>query len=201
MAPFRTLSTEQIKGFREGNENAFREIYLHYGPKVYGFAYSYLKEKSQSEEIVQETFLAIWESRQRFDESRALEPYLFTIAKRLVLDQLRKIVNTKALREKLLMTINEQHNETEEQIIFSDMLVFAERAINELPLQQQTVFRLSRIDGLSYDEIAERLNLSRNTVKNHLIVAVKKLKKHFNNQEMTYLLLLTSAFFENYLAD
>lgn len=195
MYSFRTLSTEKIKGFREGNETAFREIYVHFGPKIYGFAFSFLKERPQSEEIVQETFLSLWENRQKFDESRALEPYLFTIAKRLVLDQLRKTVHTKALREKLLAAISEQHNETEEQIIFSDLLVFAERAIDELPLQQQTVFRLSRVEGLSYDEIAERLNLSRNTVKNHLIVAVKKLKKHFNNQEMIYLIFLVSISF------
>lgn len=195
MYSFRTLSTEKIKGFREGNETAFREIYVHFGPKIYGFAFSFLKERLQSEEIVQETFLSLWENRQKFDESRALEPYLFTIAKRLVLDQLRKTVHTKALREKLLAAISEQHNETEEQIIFSDLLVFAERAIDELPLQQQTVFRLSRVEGLSYDEIAERLNLSRNTVKNHLIVAVKKLKKHFNNQEMIYLIFLVSISF------
>ena len=195
MYSFRTLSTEQIKGFREGNETAFRKIYLHFGPKIYSFAFSFLKEKQQSEEIVQETFLALWENRQKFDESRALEPYLFTIAKRLVLDQLRKVVNTKVLRGKLLVTIAKQHNETEEQIIFSDMLVFAERAIDELPKQQQIVFRLSRMEGLSYEEIAERLSLSKNTVKNHLIVAAKKLKTHFDNQEMIYLLCVFSAFF------
>jgi len=195
MYSFRTLSTEQIKGFREGNETAFRKIYLHFSPKIYGFAFRFLKEKQQSEEIVQETFLALWENRLKFDESRALEPYLFTIAKRLVLDQLRKVVNAKVLREKLLVAIAKQHNETEEQIIFSDMLVFAERAIDELPKQQQIVFRLSRMEGLSYEEIAERLSLSKNTVKNHLIVAVKKLKTHFDNQEMIYLLCVFSIFF------
>ena len=195
MTPFRTLSTEQIKGFREGNELAFRYIYLHFSTKVYAFAFSFLKERQQSEEIVQETFLALWENRQKFDENRALEPYLFTIAKRLILDQLRKVVSTSTMRAKLLAIIEKQHNETEEQIIFSDMLVFAERAINELPKQQQTVFRLSRVEGLSYEEIAEQLSLSKNTVKNHLIVAVKKLKSHFDNQEMLYLFCIISVFY------
>lgn len=194
MSSFLTLSTEQVKNFREGSEIAFGEIYNHYGLKVYRFSYSFLKDKQQSEEIVQETFISLWESRHKFDESKALEPYLFTIAKRLVLDQLRKVVSNKTLIERLTVTIASQHNQTEEQVIFSDLLVFAEKAINDLPQQQQLVFRLSRLEGLSYDEIAERLNLSRNTVKNHLIVAVKKLKNHFYNQEMMYLVLLVSVF-------
>ncbi|WP_299568140.1 RNA polymerase sigma factor [uncultured Pedobacter sp.] len=195
MRSFLSLSSEQINGFREGSENIFREIYQYFGPKVYRFAFSFLKEKQQSEEIVQETLIVLWENRQSFDESKALEPYLFTIAKRLVLDQLRKTLSTKSLRERLLVAMSEQHNETEEQIIFSDMLVFAEKAINELPKQQQVVFKLSRIEGLSYDEIAERLNLSRNTVKNHLVVAAKRLRTCFDSQEITYLLLIWGFLF------
>lgn len=195
MRHFLTLSPEHIISFREGSENTFREIYQYFGPKVYRFAFSFLKEKQQSEEIVQETLIVLWENRQSFDESKALEPYLFTIAKRLVLDQLRKTLSTKSLRERLLVAMSEQHNETEEQIIFSDMLVFAEKAINELPKQQQVVFKLSRIEGLSYDEIAERLNLSRNTVKNHLVVAAKRLRTCFDSQEITYLLLIWGFLF------
>lgn len=196
MCAFLTLSVKQIECFRRGDEHAFREIYVLFSPKVYRFAFSFLKEKQQSEEIVQETFLSLWENRIKFDETKPLEPYLFTIAKRLVLDQLRKQINTNSLRDKLLVLISEQHNETEEQIIFSDMLVFAEKAIKELPAQQQVVYRLSRVEGLSYDEIAQRLNLSRNTVKNHLVVAVKKLRTAFNKQEITFLLLLWISSFK-----
>ncbi|MFN0256714.1 RNA polymerase sigma factor [Pedobacter ureilyticus] len=191
MCPSIILTAAQIKDFKNGSEIVFREIYLYFSPKVYRFAFNFLKEKQHSEEIVQETFLSLWENRHKFEEGKPLEPYLFTIAKRLVLDQLRKKISTDTLRGKLLAAIAEQHNETEERIIFSDMLVFAEKAIKDLPQQQQVVFRLSRLEGLSYDEIALRLNLSKNTVKNHLCVAVKKLRTSFSNQEITFLLLLT----------
>lgn len=184
------LSAEIINDFRGGDETAFREIYLYFSPKIYRFAFGYLKEKEHTEEIVQEAFLCLWENRQKFELDKPLEPYLFTIAKRLVLDQLRKQISTVHLRKKLLAAISEQHNDTEEQIIFSDMLVYAEKAISQLPQQQQTVFRLSRVEGLSYDEIAERLKLSRNTVKNHLGVAVKKLKASFSDSEINFLMLI-----------
>lgn len=195
MYSFKALSTKQINDFREGNEIAFKEIYVLFSPKVYAFAYSFLKDQLQSEEIVQETFLSFWENRAKFDADKVLEPYLFTIAKRQILDQLRKVISTKKLRENLLTSIITQHNDTENQVIFADMLSFANKAINELPKQQQLVFRLSRMEGLSYDEIADRLGLSKNTVKNHLIVAAKKLKTCFDNQEIIFLLCLFSTFF------
>ncbi|WP_461790553.1 RNA polymerase sigma factor [Pedobacter sp.] len=195
MHPFLKLSAAQLSEFREGNEAAFKEIYVLYSSKIYAFAYSFLKDHMQCEEIVQETFLSLWENRRKFDGDRALEPYLFTIAKRQIVDQLRKVVSSKKLRENLLTSIAAQHNDTENEVIFADMLSFADKAISELPKQQQLVFKLSRVEGLSYDEIAERLGLSRNTVKNHLIVAVKKLKTCFDNQEIIFLLYIFSMFF------
>lgn len=194
MHPFLKLSAAQLSEFREGNEAAFKEIYVLYSAKIYAFAYSFLKDRLQSEEIVQETFLSLWENRQKFDGDKALEPYLFTIAKRQILDQFRKLLSTKKLRDNLLASLQVQHTDTEDRVIFADMLSFADKAINELPKQQQIVFRLSRIEGLSYDEIADRLGLSRNTVKNHLIVAAKKLKTCFDNQEMIFLLCICNFF-------
>jgi RNA polymerase sigma-70 factor (family 1) len=176
MLPFRTLS------------NAFKKIYQLYAPRINRFAYSFLKDKVQSEEIVQETFISLWENRQKFNQDKALEPYLFTICKRLILDGFRKVTSTNVLREKLLLKISQTHNDTEDGIILSDLMVFAESAIKELPKQQQIVFRLSRFEELSYEEIADRLNLSKNTVKNHLVVAVKTLRAQFSNQEIIYLL-------------
>lgn len=195
MLPFRRFSNEQIKDLREGNEPAFQHVYLFLAPKVYSFAYRFLKDKTQSEEIVQEAFITLWENRHKLDEERPLEPYLFTISKRLVLDSLRKATSSQALREKLMLKISENHNETEESIILSDLMAFAEKAIQELPKQQQIVFRLSRFEGLSYEEIGERLNLSKNTVKNHLVVAVKTLKMQLGSEEMIYALLLLINFF------
>lgn len=194
MLPFRTFSDEQINGLREGKESAFQQIYHSLAPRVYGFAYSFLKNKVQSEEVVQEAFILLWENRLKLLHDKPLEPYLFTISKRLVLDIFRKATSTNAMRENLILKISEMHNETEERIILSDLMFFAEKAIQELPKQQQLVFRLSRFEGLSYEEIGERLNLSRNTVKNHLVIAVKTLKTQFSNQELIYTLLVLTYF-------
>jgi len=194
MLPFGVISIEQLKGLQQGNESAFQQIYKSLAPKVYRFAYSYVKDSVQSEEIVQEAFIALWENRQKFDHTRAIEPYIFTISKRLVLDTFRRATSSNALRQQLILKISENHNETEEGIILSDLMIFAEKAIGELPKQQQQVFRLSRFEGLSYEEIGERMNLSKNTVKNHLVVAVKTLKVRLGRQEIIYTLLILISY-------
>lgn len=195
MLPFLTFNEDQIKRLREGNSLIFQQIYQDLAPKIYRLAYSFLKDKVQSEEVVQEAFIVFWENRQAFEIGRPIEPYLFTVSKRLVMDSFRKATSTNALREKLMLKISEKHNETEDKIILSDLMAFAEKAIQDLPRQQQIVFRLSRFEGLSYDEIGERLNLSKNTVKNHLVVAVKTLKTQFSSHEMIYFLLVFVSLF------
>ena len=195
MLPFLTFNEDQIKRLREGDALIFQQIYQDLAPKIYRLAYSFLKDKEQSEEVVQEAFIVFWENRQAFEIGRPIEPYLFTVSKRLVMDSFRKATSTNALREKLMLKISEKHNETEDKIILSDLMAFAEKAIQDLPRQQQIVFRLSRFEGLSYDEIGERLNLSKNTVKNHLVVAVKTLKTQFSSHEMIYFLLVFVSLF------
>lgn len=195
MLPFLTFNEDQIKRLREGDSLIFQQIYQDLAPKIYRLAYSFLKDKVQSEEVVQEAFIVFWENRQAFEAGRPIEPYLFTVSKRLVMDSFRKATSTNALREKLMLKISEKHNETEDKIILSDLMAFAEKAIQDLPRQQQIVFRLSRFEGLSYDEIGERLNLSKNTVKNHLVVAVKTLKTQFSSHEMIYFLLVFVSLF------
>lgn len=183
-----------LSRFRNGDEEAFRTIYEKYYHRVYWFAFSFLKNKEQSEEILQETFLNTWTNRKKLDDTLPLEPYLFTVCKRLVLDAFRKATSTSKLRATMLARIEEMHNTTEDNIIFSDLMKFTENAISSLPKQQQTIFRLSRFEGLSYEEIAKQLNISKHTVKNHLVAALKTIKDQFEHQGILYSLFILLYF-------
>lgn len=193
MFSLKALDNCLINDFRNGSEAAFKVIYNTFSANVYAFAFSFLKDRDKSEEIVQETFIILWENRLKFDENRAFEPYLFTISKRLILDSFRKATNINLFKEKLLLKMATAHNDTEEEIMLADLIGFTERVIKDLPKQQQVVFRLSRFEGLSYDEIGLQLNLSRNTVKNHLVIALKTVRTQFARQEVIYSLLLLAS--------
>lgn len=185
-----TVDPALLEQLRNSDEKAFKLIYEQHYRKIYQFANSFLKNKEQSEEVLQETFLNFWMTRDRIIIDMPVEPLLFTICKRLVLDAFRKATSTTKQRLHLLQLMAEEDNGTEENIIFSDLMRFTEDIISELPRQQQTVFRLSKFEGHSYEEIGEQLNISKNTVKNHLVVAVKALRAQLDGHGVLYLLFI-----------
>ena len=173
-----------------GDESAFTVIYDRYGQKVYRLAFRFLKDRQQSEEIVQETFISLWLNREKLDANGNLWLYLYVISKRLSLNALRQVGKSSVLVEKLLHRISELENTTEEEVLAHDLEHYAEKIIEKLPRQQQLVFKLSRVEGLSHKEIAEQLHISPNTVKNHMVEALKTLKAHLKYSDFLYIVVL-----------
>lgn len=190
MKLFESLEKSYVIRIKNEDQSAFRELYNIYGKRLYNFAYRFLKNKEQSEEIVQESFLNLWLNRNKLKEQYPIGPYLFTIGRRLTLNALRHATTSKESLERLWESLTYIHNEAEEQILFNNLQEFAATAYSNLPKQQQLVFRLSREEGLSYDEIADRLKISRNTVKNHLVAALKNLRVQFTQSDISYFLFL-----------
>jgi RNA polymerase sigma-70 factor (family 1) len=185
-----SLNTDVLTRLKNGDEAAFSAIYDRHYREIYNFIFTFLKQKQLAEELLQETFLTIWIQRERIDPLQPLEPLLFTICRRKVLDNFRRITSTEALKQQLLLTMQGMANDTEEAIFYNDTIAFTNNALERLPRQQQVVFKLSRLEGLSYDEIAERTHLSKNTVRNHLVAALKTLRLHFEEHGVIYLFLL-----------
>jgi len=173
-----------------GDESAFTAVYELYSEKVYRLAFRFLKDREQSEEIVQETFINLWLSREKLNADGNMWLYLYVISKRLSLNALRQVGKSSSLVEKLLHQISELQNTTEEEVLAHDLEHYAEKVIEKLPRQQQLVFKLSRIEGLSHKEIAEQLQISPNTVKNHMVEALKTLKYHLKYSDFLYLLII-----------
>jgi RNA polymerase sigma-70 factor (family 1) len=186
------IVNNQIPQLILGNEVAFRTIYDQYNQKIYRLAFRYLKDTSLSEEIVQETFIKLWLNRTALDPEGDIWSYLSLISKRLSLNSLREISRSTSLTIKLLSNIEEAYNGTEENIYASDLEQITEKLIHKLPRQQQQVYQLSRVKGLSHKEIAEQLCISPNTVKNHMVQALKTLRAKL---DFSYLLSLTLFLF------
>jgi RNA polymerase sigma-70 factor (ECF subfamily) len=186
-----TEERKMIIDLKAGDELAFRKVFDLHFHRLKIFCFRFLRNKQHAEEIVHDAFINVWTNRDRIDENRSILPYLYTITKRLALNALRDIATSQKAMDELWHHMEVLSNETEETILLNDLKKFTENIVIHLPPQQQLVFRMKRYQGLSYDEIAAELNLSRNTVKNHFFAALKTLRTHFNESDTAYFMLLS----------
>lgn len=179
---------------KSGDEAAFKVLFDVWFKKLYSFSYRYLKNKELAEEIVQETLLQVWLNREKLDEQVLISPYLFTIARRLSLNSLRQIATSRSATQKLYSDLKESVNTTEEAVSFSELQRMTEEALALMPKQQQQVYRMSRNEGLSLDEIALELGIAKNTVKKHLSEALKVIRKHFSVRYYLFFISMVAVF-------
>lgn len=160
----------------EGNHEAFTQLYDMYAERIYYFALRFMISKEDAENITQEVFVKVWETRDRLDVNLSLSSYLFTIAKNTIFNLHRKRVNELAYLEHLGSYLESNQVRLENEIIFRDIQDHLEKLINELPPQRKKVFELSRKQGLSHKEISEQLNISEKTIETHIRLALKTLR-------------------------
>ncbi len=177
-----TSNTELVKLLKKGDIAAFNDIYKMYCHKLHRFVLMYLKQDEDAEEIVQEVFVKIWESRSKIDIYASFESFLFTIAYNSTISLLRKRMSENKSREYLKSL---QQIDSEDQVIdeirFKELNHQIHSLLEQLTPRQREIFLLSREDGLTHKEIAEKLDISENTVNNHLVTILKFLKSHIDN--------------------
>jgi RNA polymerase sigma-70 factor (ECF subfamily) len=184
-------NTELVKLLKTGDMAAFDAIYNKYCHKLHEFVLMFLKQEEDAEEIVQEVFIKIWESRGKIDVYASFESFLFTIAYNATMSLLRKRVSETKSREylKSLQQIN-----SAEQVIgeiqFNELDNKVQSLLQQLTPRQKEIYLLSREDGLTHREIAQKLNISESTVNNHLVTTIKYLKSHIDSSLTVNILFL-----------
>lgn len=186
MPPLSSVNPLLIAQLRNGSEQAFQSIYQQYHQTVYRFAYAFLKNDELSKEVTQEAFLSLWIHRQDLSETLPLYPYLFNKARRLTIDAFRRITTASRMQRELTVVQETLSNETEDTVLWNDLQQITAEILKSLPKQQQIVFKLSRMEGLSYEEVAKELNISKNTVKYHLVCALKSIKFQLTKHDVLY---------------
>lgn len=165
-----------VKKLREGNNLAFTELYRLYSRKLYAFCYRFLASDVLANEIVHDVFVAIWERRASLDSEKSFESYLFAIAKNKVIDAIKASVKEAEFRKEFGSTLS-QIAHMEDASTVNEIKKIEEETVANFPPQRKLVYKLSREEYLSYDEIAQRLGISKNSVKTHLKLALKELRE------------------------
>lgn len=159
-----------------GNEKAFEQIVRYYFPHLLPFAVSITKNRAVAEDIVQEAFLRLWQHRHEYAQLYNVRAWLFTVTSNLSLTYIKKMALEGNLLRQLAPDTSSRATEAEERLHYKESGLLLHEAMLRLPPQQQEVYRLSRYEELSIPEIAERLHLSPNTVKNHLVKALQSVR-------------------------
>ena len=150
-----------------------------------------------AEDLVHEVFLKLWEVREKIEIRENFAGYLFRICHNKAADTIRKIANERSLREQMLYSY--QVFSLDEYRSVNDLKHFdslVEEALNSLPPKRRQVYELCRREGLSYQEVAERLQISPNTVKEHMAKALASLRNFLQDKgQLTLSLLLFFQFF------
>lgn len=180
---------------RKGDEQAFRELYVRHNRQVLAFAIHLTHSAVDAEDILQDTFLRLWTSRAALPDIERFDNYIFMIARNRTLDHLRKVALQQRLIDQVWANISEISEELEQQLDARESKQLIHKALEALSPQKQTVFQLSRQQGLSHEEISQQLHLSKSRVKNLLVETLKHIRV-FLAQHSTLLALLFSLVYE-----
>ncbi|MFY9150497.1 MAG: RNA polymerase sigma-70 factor [Prolixibacteraceae bacterium] len=176
------ITQELLTRLKSGDMLAFDQIYKQYSHNLFSFVFKILKNEDEADDIVQEVFVKIWESREKLGDYKLLNSYIFTIAYNNSIDLIRKRINSSKYLDHLKnSSVIEITPTTISEIEFNELNIQVGKLIANLPERQKHVYLLHREDGLTYTEIAEQLGISKNTVENHMVKALKYLRQNMDN--------------------
>jgi RNA polymerase sigma-70 factor (ECF subfamily) len=190
------LSEKQaLETIQSGNESAFEMIFRSYYQPLCRYAYSFLEDKEEAEEVVQSAFITIWEKRKSLDIQTSLKSYLYRMVRNACLNVIKheKIKQQHVTHE---LTVADTSNESVTQKVYATELELKiSEAMKTLPEQCRLVFQLSRFEELKYQEIADQLQISVKTVENHMGKALKLMREQLK-EYLPVLLIFIKDFIE-----
>lgn len=152
------------------------EIITTYRSRIYGFLYKYVKVPTEAEDLTQDVMVKILENRDKFDRVRDMDSYILTIAHHVIMDHFKKLHRDKTYKEQVWESMQRSEAVVLPSLYRKEFLENIEEAMKILPDRQRTVFRMSRFEGMSLEEISKKLEISPYTVKNHLAEATRKIR-------------------------
>ncbi len=184
---------ELMHEIKEGNMFALDALYGRYSKRLYKFSFSILKSVEDSENILQDVFLNLWENRHNVEKDTTVKYYIFTIAYNTSITLIRKKVKETQYLDylKSLQDLNQEpsiQDIEDNEIKYNELTLKLNEIIEHLPQRQKEVYILHRVEGLKYQEIAKRLNISVNTIETHMSRALKTIKEQLDKSSIVAIL-------------
>ena len=179
---------EYVECLKKDDFIAFDALFHKYSANLYAFALSITRDSFAAEEVTQLVFLKVWEKREQIKEHLSFKSFLFSVAYHETISWLRKEKSEKMRIGEFVRMSGFQTSETENTVEFRNIESLANGLIQEMPEKRKEIFRLSREQGFSNKEIAEKLGISMKTVENQMTSALKYLREKLGKHDILGLL-------------
>ena len=185
---------ETLEVLKQGDKVVFENIFKNYYEKLCNYANSFIGDIDESEEIVQTTFIILWEKRKTIDIHTSVKSYLYQAIRNQCLNKIKHDRVKQTHFEYISYQSEIESGDGYQGIVGKELDEMINRAINSLPPQCRTVFNMSRFENYTYSEIAKELNLSVKTIENHMGKALRIMRM----QLADYLPLIIWLFYINF---
>lgn len=181
---------ELLRRVAGGDEPAFRALFDEYWDNIYGVAFTLTKSREHARDMVQEIFLKVWLLREELAEKDSFRNFLFIISRNHIISELRKKSRETAFSDHLAGYFRESPFHADHQALYNESASIIRQALDQLPEQQRLVYQLGREQGLSQEQIAERLGITKNTVKTHMSRALAAIRQFLEERTNGVLLVI-----------
>jgi len=179
-----------VQQLQQGNEQAFTFLYDKYSKQLYRNILRLTKDEDIAEELLQDLFLKIWESRENINPEKSFKSFLYKVAENLVYAHFRKIAKDNRLIAKLVIAYVDVDINAEDVIISKENQNLLNKAIENLPPQRKQVYMLCKLEGKTYEEVSNELGISTSTIRNQIVKANKAVRQYFiSNQDIAIIVI------------
>lgn len=158
------------------HERRFLEVFRDQEARLFALALKMTKSAVHAQDLVQETFLRLWEHREEMPAIRNMDAWLYRVMENKLMDFLRKAAADERMREQIWSSLSGGPLSPAAIAENREYHALVGKAIDQLPPQRRLIYRLNREEGMSYTEIADELKISRHTVKNQLSSALQAIR-------------------------
>ncbi len=174
-----------MSDIKAGNMRSFDQLYKRYSKRLLNFSLSIVKSREEAENIVQEVFLALWINRDKISRDASVRYYVFTIAYNTSISALRRKAKDDKFFEQLKDMQDSSVEQEDLQTEYSDLQGKLTEILDSLPARQREIFILHKVNGLKYQDIASKLNISVNTIENHMSRALKTIRSKLGKNSLS----------------
>ncbi len=188
--PIRSLYNEKelLLSVAAGDGSAFEQLFDAYWDHIYQVAFTLTKSRETARDIVQEIFIKIWLLREELPQKDNFPNFLFIVARNHILDELRRKVKEDPFADQLQAWFRQSPLQADQQLLYHESQALIHQAVSNLTEQQRQVYLLTRENGWSQEEIAQHLQVSKNTVKTHMTRALTAIREFLANHAQGILL-------------